>query len=242
MLILNFHHVEKTIQHPARKHISITPDGLRRLIRTLRSLGREVVSLRDVLDAPESLDKRRHQVILTFDDGYVNNLEQAGPVLAEERCPATVFALAGCFGGTNTWDQGNLPEAERDRLMTMDQMQTLADSGYVTFGSHGLYHRDLTTLPGDELDEEIQRSYQILSDGLGNAFLPVFAYPWGRYDATTLLSLAQSPYRYAFTVERAAWSVSHAPFEIPRYSAYYRDGNPVVFLAKLARHGQLLAS
>ncbi len=241
MLVFNFHHVETTIRHPDRKHITITPEGLRQFIRTLRAVGMEIVSMRDVLDMENPGQDSRRQVLITFDDGYVNNFEEAAPVLEAERCPATIFVLPGRFSGTNEWDQGHLPEAERDPLMSLAQMQSLMKSDYITFGSHGMLHRDLTQLADAELDWEIHESYRILSESLGEVFLPVFAYPWGYYSDPVLQAMERSPYRYAFAVKTAQWQADASRFEIPRYSAYYRDGNPVIFLAKLCRHKLLFA-
>lgn len=36
---------------------------------------------------------------ITFDDGYVNNLEVAAPILSARRLPATVFVVSGVLGG-----------------------------------------------------------------------------------------------------------------------------------------------
>ncbi len=43
------------------------------------------------LDAPERLDRGRLNVMLTFDDGYLNNLELALPLLEAHRAPALFF-------------------------------------------------------------------------------------------------------------------------------------------------------
>jgi peptidoglycan/xylan/chitin deacetylase (PgdA/CDA1 family) len=242
MLIFNFHHVEKHIFHPERKHITMSPEGLSRFIRTLRLLGMSIVSMRDVLNSPNPVGLQgNRQVLLTFDDGYVNNLTEALPVLEQEQCPATVFVLPGRFSGTNEWDQGSLPESRRDPLMSLEQMHLLTKSPYVTLGSHGMRHRNMTKLPDDENRYEIHESYRILSAEFGEAFLPVFAYPWGACNSRVVDLMGESPYQYAFTVETAPWHSHAHRFQVPRYSAYYRDGNPAVFLAKLLRHKLLFA-
>jgi peptidoglycan/xylan/chitin deacetylase (PgdA/CDA1 family) len=242
MLIFNFHHVENNILHPERKHITISPQGLSRFIRTLRLMGMSVVSLRDVLESSNPTGPQSNrQVLLTFDDGYVNNLTEALPVLEQEQCPATIFVLPGRFSGTNEWDQGHLPEQERDALMSLEQMKTLAASPYITLGSHGMLHRHMTTLSDEENRFEIHESHRILSEQFPEAYLPVFAYPWGECNDQVVELMQGSPYKYAFTVETAQWKPDIHPFRVPRYSAYYRDGNPAVFLAKLLRHKLLFA-
>ena len=237
MLIFNLHHVEPEIRQTSRKHITLTQIGLRRVIQTLRWAGLEIVSLRETLTNSYSKQEWGRKAIITFDDGYENNFLYAAPVLEEEACPATIFVLPGRFGGTNEWDQGDLPEMERDRLMTLEQMKTLAQSDYITFGSHGMRHRHFPELHEAELRFELEESYAILSKELGDAFLPIFAYPWGETSESVLRFMQQSSYKSAFNVETAPWESKTPRFEIPRYSVYYRDGNPLVFLAKLFRHG-----
>lgn len=240
MYIFNFHLVEPHGCHPACRHITITPKGLRHFVRMLRRIGLTPVSMRDVVASSQPFLSNPRYCLLTFDDGYENFYRHAAPVLLEEKCPATVFALAGHLInqtiGTNDWDQGDIPKAERDKLMTLEQLQSMAATGLITFGSHGLWHRHLPTLSAAELDEEIQGSYDYLSQAVPSGFVPVFAYPWGEHSPAVIDRMANTPYRFAVGTEKGIWTPETAPFTIPRYSIYYRDGNPLVLLAKLARY------
>jgi peptidoglycan/xylan/chitin deacetylase (PgdA/CDA1 family) len=173
--------------------------------------------------------------LLTFDDGYVNFYDHALPVLTEEHCPATLFALAGKFGGTNDWDQGDLPEEERDPLLTLAQLEELAGSDLVTIGSHGLMHRNLSAIAPKLIGDEIHDSYSIFSSTLGDAFAPVFAYPWGEYSETALNCMSYSQYRLAFTTQPSQWSGKNSPYEVPRYTIFWHDTEPLRLTAKLLR-------
>jgi len=237
MFIINFHHVEPTPRWKSRQHITITPQGLSRVIRTLRWMGFEIVCMRDVLakGGPEAFG--RNTALLTFDDGYENFYQHAAPVLESLQCPGTVFVLAHRFGGTNDWDQGDLPKDQRDRLMTVEQMKVLSHSPYITMGSHGLLHQHYDQLDLQTLNEEIHLSHAILSKTLGNAYVPVLAYPWGDYSAQVVAQMEQSPYKFAVTTQKGRWESSASPFEVPRYSVYHRDGQIPVFLSKLLRNG-----
>lgn len=236
MLVFNFHHCEQEVRHPERRHITISPRGLQRTIQTLRFLGFEIVALQDVLKQGAELIDRPKTVVFTFDDGYVNNMTEALAVLEAESCPATIFALPGLYGGTNQWDQGHLPPEQRDQLMTRYQLECMISSEYITLGSHGLTHQDFTKLSDAALHDELMHSYEILKEDFGPEFLPVIAYPWGYYGQREIEALKATPYQYAFTVNTKMWESTDPAFEIPRFSAYYRDGNPLIFTAKLLRH------
>ncbi len=236
MLIFNFHHVEPSPRHFDRRHLSITPSGLRWIIRTLRFLGYQSVSLADVVTAGGPQAMPSNTFALTFDDGYENNYLYAAPILHQEKCPATIFLLAGKFAGTNDWDQAHLPEHRRDRLLMRSQIQQMAMSPYITFGSHGLTHQRFSQLSEGELQNELLESYNILSEELGESFIPVLAYPWGDYDNKTISIVQKSPYVFALTTNTGACSSLVNPECVPRYSIYQRDGNPLVFLCKLVRH------
>jgi peptidoglycan/xylan/chitin deacetylase (PgdA/CDA1 family) len=81
-------------------------------------------------------------ICVTFDDGYLNNLELAEPVLAELQIPATVFVAPGFSDGTNMWNDrlidlvGHTPRTHLDlsvfdmgtvKLADYQQRLTLAD-------------------------------------------------------------------------------------------------------------------
>jgi peptidoglycan/xylan/chitin deacetylase (PgdA/CDA1 family) len=241
MIVINFHHVEEHILHASRKQITASPSGLRKIIKCLRRMGYEIVSLNEILAHKGAVPLGAKKALITFDDGYVNNLTEALPILEEERCPATVFVLPGRFGGTNEWDQGDLPVEKRDALMTLEQMHQIARSPYITLGSHGMTHVKMSQVSDDILRFELQESHRILSTTFGDSYLPVLAYPWGDHSDRVVNMMEETPYQYAFTVETAQWVNGVHKFRVPRYSAFYRDGNPVVFLAKMARHHLLMA-
>lgn len=236
MLVLCFHWVEPDpLSDPRWRGWTISPSGLRRAIQSIRATGLEIVSLRDVLAVPRAHWTSAHssKVILTFDDGYENFLTHAWPVLEKEKCPATVFVLAGLFSGTNDWDQADLPVSKRSRLLSVEQILQLRRSPLVSFASHGMKHRRFPTLTTEELGWELHESHRILSELLGQSYAPVLAYPFGNYDARVLEEMKAPPYEYAFTIKRGRWAEETRAFEVPRHCAAHPDGNPLVMIPKL---------
>ncbi len=99
--ILMYHHVD-----PTRKDaLTVTAEQFAAQLRFLATAGYQSITCRDVVDHLEhgtALPAR--PVLLTFDDGYVNNLEYAYPLLVEHGFKATIFLpvglLAKRIGGT----------------------------------------------------------------------------------------------------------------------------------------------
>lgn len=69
--------------------LRVSRDVFDRHLTTLKTLGRFISP--DDLDAPERLDRERLNLLLTFDDGYTNNLRLALPLLEAHRVPGLFF-------------------------------------------------------------------------------------------------------------------------------------------------------
>ena len=78
-MILMFHHVRPWIEKPFAPNASleITPDFLALTVEMLRRQGVDIISLDEVPDRLQEDCGGRPFAVLTFDDGYRNNLEFA---------------------------------------------------------------------------------------------------------------------------------------------------------------------
>jgi peptidoglycan/xylan/chitin deacetylase (PgdA/CDA1 family) len=89
---------------------------------------------------PLSLDNALHHlqhnslpanaVCVTFDDGYLNNLTVAQPILAKYDIPATVYIATGFSGGTNMWNDRVIhlfADKKRQQLSLQGEKVELAD-------------------------------------------------------------------------------------------------------------------
>ena len=125
----------------------------------------EIIALSDlVLRLREQTPIERDQLAVTFDDGYLNFMESALPVLREREIPATLFVPAAKVGGVNDWDAGQ-PGYEELKLMDFSQLRSLPGD-LIEIGSHGLHHRRLDNLSTEELTEELSGSCRLLEQKL----------------------------------------------------------------------------
>ena len=65
--------------------------------------------------------------------------------------------------------------------MSEEQIKTLADSKWVTVGSHSYYHNDLAKIPGTHLKKDIEGSKQFL-ENIIHKEVKAFAFPYGSYN------------------------------------------------------------
>ncbi len=64
-----------------------------------------VVSIEEIVNKSTEIDGPL--LAITFDDAYVNLLDNALPVLAAYGLPATIFAPVNYLGKKNYWDNGS---------------------------------------------------------------------------------------------------------------------------------------
>lgn len=137
----------------------------------------QVVPLRELVDRLERRQKLHGELAITFDDGYLDNYENAAPVLDKLSLPATFFVVSQWMGtdAIPWWDRA---EGVRYPWMTWDQVRSLHRSGF-DIGCHTRTHVDLGVVGGLEAHEEILGGRQELEKQLGAA-VELFAYPYGR--------------------------------------------------------------
>jgi peptidoglycan/xylan/chitin deacetylase (PgdA/CDA1 family) len=135
-------------------------------------------------------------VVLTFDDGYLDNYTNALPVLQQLGISATFFLIGGYIGSTSKWRKGNLSTTP---LLNLQQVREMDRMG-MQFGSHSMTHSDLTTLIPETLKQEISQSRNELEQALGKT-VDTFSYPYSRYNSLTIECLKAHKYRLACTFQ-----------------------------------------
>ncbi len=175
--ILLYHRVAPA-GSPAMSRYRVTPEAFEEHLRYLRDAGYYSVGLEDwrtAMEAEKPLPGRA--VLLTFDDGYLDFLVYAWPLLEHYGFSATVFLVADAVGRSNDWDR---VYGEEIPLLGWEEIHQLRDKG-IEFGSHSVSHLPLTALSLEEVVREGARSKTILERQLG---VPIhsFAYPYGDVD------------------------------------------------------------
>ncbi|WP_291643702.1 polysaccharide deacetylase family protein [Clostridium sp.] len=129
-------------------------------------------------------------VVLTFDDGYVDNYVDALPILKKFGFKATIFVITG--------------EVDKSKsYMNVEQLKEMEASG-MDIQSHTVHHDHLAKLSYQKQLETLKESKDFLEKAL-NKKIKYFAYPYGEYSKESLKAVKEAGYTMAFTTA-GRWS------------------------------------
>ena len=169
----------QTIKEPALQEIYLNFHGLgvppQQIHDAERPYWIAVEQFEAILQLVREHESKNSRVRFTFDDGNQSDIAVALPLLQKYGRRATFFLISDTIGRT-----GFLAPADVARLR---------DAG-MAIGSHGAAHVKWTSLSNEELEEQVSRSLQILSELSGEAVTTV-AVPFGDYDRRVLGVLAR---------------------------------------------------
>ena len=211
--ILAYHRISND-----RDFLAVKPDAFRRQLELLRTQGLRPVTLRRAVElvADQELDGR--YVCLTFDDGYLDNVEVAVPLLEEAGIPATIFLPTDVVSGRATYHWYDNPPPP----MTWDDARAVASRGLVSFEAHGTRHRALPKLTEAELREELVGSRETIEAELGRAST-VFCYPAGLHGDREVRLAQETGYDAAVTTQPGVNVAGEDPFRLRRTAIAWSD-------------------
>ncbi len=103
-LILLYHCVSESLSDPFA--LNVTPQHFAEHLEVLRKHGRPL-PLQQLIQMIRDGKRPHRSVVVTFDDGYANNLHEAKPLLERHDVPATIFIATGQVGSEREfwWDE-----------------------------------------------------------------------------------------------------------------------------------------
>jgi GT2 family glycosyltransferase/peptidoglycan/xylan/chitin deacetylase (PgdA/CDA1 family) len=229
-IVLAFHAVSDLGEDPVLEQYGVPPARLAEHLDALRGSDWAFVDLGAVLAALEGRGRLPPKaLLLTFDDAYVDLLEDGCPLLSARGIPAVAFAVAGLTGGANEWDR---PLGARElRLADAEGLRALA-AHRVEVGSHGMTHRPLAKLaPADAAREARESAERLESFGLPRP--RAFSYPHGEWTEAVAEAVRGAGYDVAFTVTPGEVGRSSHCWALPRVEVLASD-TPARLRLKLA--------
>lgn len=195
--VLNYHKVD-TLYHA----LSISPQEFEEQMQFLSENGYHSISpdqLLAYLKAGKPLPEK--PILITFDDGYLDNYENAYPILKKYGFTATIFIVTNLVG-------------HDERFMSWNQVREMQQAGFV-FGSHTVQHIPLTQFSREDALRELTESRQEIIRQTGKD-PRYFAYPTGAYNQNIEDLVRKAGYKAAFTIEYGQASADSDLYAVPR--------------------------
>ncbi len=166
--VLMYHKIDPSVQDM----LTVSVEQFESHLKYLRQNNYQPITTKELINFLENKTALpQNSVLITFDDGYVNNLELAYPLLQKYKMKATIFLPTAYLGGISSWYEGGAD------LMNYEQLKSM-DSGIIEFGLHSHKHPNFKHLDLEQMREELLTNQQILVQN-GIVFSHTFAYPYG---------------------------------------------------------------
>jgi peptidoglycan/xylan/chitin deacetylase (PgdA/CDA1 family) len=182
--ILMYHSIDES---KINSYAAVSPDTFHHQMKFIKNKGYNVISLTEYCQLIKTKKTvPRNSVVITFDDGYKDNLE-AMKILHALELPATIFVIVDKIG-------------QDDYLSTQD-INWLLDNTKIEVGSHTYSHAYLPDTSDDLIEKEITTSRHELED-IFKCQVKTIAYPIGGFNRKTLKEVAQTGYLCACATNR----------------------------------------
>jgi len=202
--VLVYHRVGYTVDN-----LTVTPERFATDLQTLQTWGYSTISLEQFqkfLENPD-LELPDKPILITFDDGYRDNFDNAYPILKQYGMIATFFIITDYM-----WMGDRL---NSERIVEMSQ-------GGMSFGSHTVSHKRLGDLTASEIQDELVNSKAALESVLGKTVNSI-AYPQGSYNDNVLTAVQRFGYVAGFTVREGFCSNDSPNLELRRIPIFKYD-------------------
>ena len=200
--VLMYHAVGSTVPNDSRGLFSISPNRFKEHMKILSSQYSDcLVSLASLPDTG---------VAVTFDDGYLDNLRIAAPIMVSMNIPFTVFVTPGFVQSGNPI------------YLSVAELRELAAVSGATIGAHGWTHKRLTECSDNDLGIELNNSRKWLEDVLGQP-VTTMAYPHGAMNARVRRAASQAGFVIAASCEEGTSSTETDRLALARTAIFAQD-------------------
>lgn len=181
--VLNYHQINDRDVNA----LTLTTEEFAMEMDYLKDAGYTTITADELIDALEhGAPLPQKPVLITFDDGYIDNFQNAYPILKERNMKAMIFLITDYVG-------------QYPNYLTWDQIRTMQANG-ISFGSHTLNHSVLTQCTPAEVKKQLSESRRAIEWRLGKP-VHFLAYPCGYTTNTIEEQVQEAGYRAAFTVD-----------------------------------------
>lgn len=201
--------------------LDLAPALLERQLAYLAQRGR-VIAYEEALQRLQRGINVAGNIVLTFDDGYLDFYTTVYPLLQRWQLPATLFVTTGFVEERVAYPMVSYPHLAVEPV-TWAMLAEMAASGLVTLGAHTHTHPDLTTVSATQVEEELAKPVALFQQRLG--LTPKhFCYPRACWRAELEGKIAGYYESAVVGGGTAATIATFQPYRIPRLPIRRSDG------------------
>lgn len=243
--VLMYHHVT-----PAGGDINVTPDHFRDQLSWLKRHGYRALTCDEFARHLSGDPAPARSVLITFDDGYLDNYVHAWPLLREFGFHAVIFLVTSWVGEGSARacgaDAGAALPATPDHAQCMhavaqgqareialrwSEIERMRADGVCEFHSHTHTHtrwdKQEAARKNERMREELLLSRERLGERLG-AVSPHLCWPQGYFDADYVRIAQEAGFRYLYTTRAFGRNLPGAdPASIFRFAVRNTTGASV---------------
>ena len=158
------------------------------------------LTLDEAMIALENDSVPENPIVITFDDGYVDNYENAFQILKENNMQATFFVITGFVGD--------------GYYMSSDMLKEMQSTG-MEIENHTIDHVRLSILSRENIYNEIKGAQEFLRDNIG-ASGDYLAYPFGWYSNKVISIANELNIKAAVTIQKGKISYKSNRYKLKR--------------------------
>lgn len=199
--ILMYHAIGEPIDNSRiNDALAVRVNDFKDQMQFLKNNGFTTIDFADLYNILNSQKPPKNPILLTFDDGYLNNYQDAYPILKKYGFKGTFFIITN-FVGSPVY-------------MNWDQIKEMAFND-MDIESHTLSHPNLTILSFDQLNSELQGSKKTIEEKLDKRVF-VICYPSGKYNDDVIIKAKGTGYLLGATTKPDITQNAPFPFELKR--------------------------
>ncbi|MEA3346656.1 MAG: polysaccharide deacetylase family protein [Candidatus Auribacterota bacterium] len=209
--VLMYHSIDNSAAE--KEKLKVSPKDFEKQLKYLRGKGYKSITLQDLKQYIEGKKIFEYKpVVITFDDGYRNNIKNASPILRKYGFSAVFFIAAVYIGGESLWDAAE--ENDAKSMMDWDEIKTLVKDGF-EIASHTVTHADLVKIDKGFLLKELTESKKMLEGEL-NIKINAVSYPYGHYNNEVIKAVKLAGYEMGIATLHGLNRKGENPFVIKR--------------------------
>lgn len=226
--VLIYHHIL-----PQSGFITVSKENFKDQLNTIKKEGWHTLSADEFLDFKlKGYKPPKKSLLITFDDGWLDNLIYAYPLLKEYGFKATVFVVTDWINraplkGNDKLSYANHKESnkrakagEAGAVFNIDQM--IKSSDVFDFHSHTHTHTNRVE-NSVNFAKELEESQRFFVTHFGKKSEHL-CHPWGYYEQSDEELIKGTGFKLAYTVENGSNTIKDHPFYIKRFTIKDRGG------------------